>query len=102
MKKEEQVQMFMDINQNQKAVPKVLRDTLEVDLLYTSNTYSFVNNAIKKRIAMKLGEKPNSPLYGMVLTGENPTNESVPLTIDGIFKALNRTNFSINTTNKTK
>ena len=93
MKKEEQVQMFMDINQNQKAVPKVLRDTLEADLLYTSNTYSFVNNAIKKRIAMKLGEKPNSPLYGMVLTGENPTNESVPLTIDGIFKALNRTNF---------
>lgn len=93
MKKEEQVQMFMDINQNQKAVPKVLRDTLEADLLYTSNTYSLVNNAIKKRIAMKLGEKPNSPLYGMVLTGENPSNDNIPLTIDGIFKALNKTTF---------
>ncbi len=93
MKKEEQVQMFMDINQNQKAVPKVLRDTLEADLLYTSSSYNFVNNAIKKRIAMKLGEKADSPLFGMVLTGENPTNEDIPLTIDGIFKALNKTNF---------
>lgn len=93
MKKEEQVQMFMDINQNQKAVPKVLRDTLEADLLYSSDKYQSVNIAIKKRIAMKLGERHASPLCGMVLTGENPTNENVPLTIDGINKALNKTRF---------
>ncbi len=93
MKKEEQVQMFMDINQNQKAVPKVLRDTLEADLLYSSSKYQSVNTAIKKRIAMKLGEKSNSPLRGMVLTGENPSKETVPLTIDGINKSLNKTKF---------
>lgn len=93
MDKSEQVKMFMEINQNQKAVPKVLRDTLEADLLYDSKNYQSVNNAIKKRIAMKLGENRNSPLFGMILTGENSKKEDIPLTIEGLAKALSKTCF---------
>lgn len=91
MKKEDQVQMFMDINENQKAVPKVLRDTLEADLLYESQNFSYVTKAIKKRIAMKLGEK--SVLKGMVQTGENPGGTVSPLSIATIYKALDKTSF---------
>ena len=91
MEKEDQVQMFMDINENQKAVPKVLRDTLEADLLYESKNYTLVSKSIKKRIAMKLGEK--SVLKGMVQTGENPGGNSAPLSIESIYKALNKTSF---------
>lgn len=91
MKKEDQVQMFMDINENQKAVPKVLRDTLEADLLYESQNYSLVTKSIKKRIAMKLGEK--SVLRGMIQTGENPGGTISPISIDTIYKALNKTKF---------
>lgn len=93
MKKEAQVQMFMDINENQKSVPKVLRDTLEADLLYEAKDYSLITKSIKKRIAMKLGESNKSAIKGLIQTGENPGGTVSPLSIDTIFKALNKTSF---------
>lgn len=93
LEKEEQLEMFMQINQNQKQIPTVLKDTLQADMLYVSNDYGSVELSIKKRIAMMLGESGESVIRGFVLTGENKSSDATPLTIKGIYDALCQTQF---------
>lgn len=71
LQKSEQVKMFMQINENQKAVSKDLRNTLDSDLLWTSDNLLEQMKALKARIAIKLGEDRRSPLFGKVSIGED-------------------------------
>jgi DNA sulfur modification protein DndB len=63
--------MFMDINQNQKAVSKSLRNTLNIDLLWDSDDANERKLSLMLSIAQELGEDKSSPLYGRVVTGED-------------------------------
>ena len=89
----EQVRLFMQINENQQAVPKNLRNTLNADLLWDSSDLREQARALKLRIAQHLGESKTSPLDGRVILGENPRSATRCLTIDAISNGLTRGNF---------
>lgn len=89
----EQVRLFMQINENQQAVPKNLRNTLNADLLWDSSDLREQVRALKLRIAQHLGEAKGSPLYGRIILGENPRSAIRCLTIDAVNNGLTRGNF---------
>jgi DNA sulfur modification protein DndB len=89
----EQVKLFMQINENQQAVPKNLRNTLNSDLLWASDDYSERARALRLRIAQHLGEQKSSPLYDRVIIGENQRTNLRCITIEAINNGLTRGNF---------
>ncbi len=93
MDKSEQVKMFMDINENQKSVSKSLRNTLNIDLLWESKSFHERRQALILHIGQKMGEDPNSPLYGRVVTGENKSTDIRCITIESLRSALDKSSF---------
>ncbi|MBN1639245.1 MAG: DGQHR domain-containing protein [Ignavibacteriales bacterium] len=93
LNRSEQVNLFMQINENQKSVSKNLRNTLNADLLWGSNDLNEALKAFLLRIAQELGENRSSPLYKKVIIGENSKTNFCCITIDTIYSALNRGNF---------
>lgn len=91
--RKEQVKLFMQINENQKSVPKNLRNTLNSDLLWNSDFYTDQIKALKLQIAQDLGEDKASPLYDRIIIGENPKSPLRCITIDTIKNGLDRSNF---------
>jgi DNA sulfur modification protein DndB len=91
--REEQVRLFMQINENQQAVPKNLRNTLNSDLLWDSDDYMQRAKALRLRIAQHLGEQKTSPLFDRVIIGENAKTHTRCITIDAIDNGLSRGNF---------
>lgn len=89
----EQVKLFMQINENQQAVPKNLRNTLNADLLYASDDLREQIKALKLYVAQELGENKASPLFARVLIGENPKTSLRCLTIEAISRGVDRGNF---------
>ena len=66
-----QLKMFIDINENQKAVSKTLRQTLKKDLGWKSKYASERMDALASAITIKLGEDSSSPFYGLISIGED-------------------------------
>jgi DNA sulfur modification protein DndB len=93
LRREDQVRLFMEINENQKAVPKNLRLTLEADLLYESKDLLKATRALRLRLAQRLGEDRASPLYGRIQMGENAKSPIRSLTIDAINRGVSRGGF---------
>jgi DNA sulfur modification protein DndB len=93
LQRKEQVKLFMQINENQQAVPKNLRNTLNSDLLWASDDYTERTRALRLRIAQHLGEQKSSPLYDRVIIGENQRTNLRSITIEAISNALMRGNF---------
>lgn len=89
----QQVKLFMQINENQKSVPKNLRNTLNSDLLWDSEDRTEQIKALKLHIALTLGEELNSPLFDRVIIGENVKTIHRCITIDTIKNGLDRGNF---------
>jgi DNA sulfur modification protein DndB len=96
-----QMRMFMDVNENQQAVPKNLRNTLNADLLYESEDLREQSKALKLVLAQRLGEDKVSPLYGRVQVGEDTKTPLRCLTIDAVARGLDRGGF-IGTFTKTE
>lgn len=67
----EQLEIFMDINENQKAVPSSLRITLAEDLFWESPIAQERLKALRSSIISSLGEDSNNVLYGKVTVGED-------------------------------
>lgn len=88
-----QVQLFMQINENQQAVPKNLRNTLNADLLYESSDMREQVKALRLRIAQRLEEHKLSPLRGRIIIGEEKGSVLRCITIDSIGLGLDRGNF---------
>lgn len=91
--REEQIKLFMDINENQKAVPKALRVTLNADMLWESPNYNDRRKALRSKIAQMLGEEETSPLLNRVVIGENEVSPTRCITVEAIQTALNRCDF---------
>ena len=88
--KNDQIKLFMEINENQKSVSKNLRTTLNADLLWDSENPTERNTALFSRIAQELGENTDSPLFDRVIIGENNKTEKCCITLDTIRNALDK------------
>jgi DNA sulfur modification protein DndB len=93
LSRSEQVRLFMQINENQQAVPKNLQHTLNADLLWDSPDLRDQAKALRLRTAQHLGESKTSPLYGRVLIGENKRTALRSITIESISIGLDRGSF---------
>lgn len=91
--RQEQIKLFMDINENQKAVPKTLRVTLNADMLWDSPDYNQRRQALRSKIAQMLGEEDTSPLLGRVVIGEDEKSSVKCITVGAIQTALKNSNF---------
>lgn len=91
--RQQQVELFMQINENQKSVPKNLRNTLNSDLLWNSDNKNDQIRALKLQLALDLGEDMDSPLYDRIITGENSKTSHRYITIDTIKVGLDRSHF---------
>lgn len=89
LEREEQIKLFMEINENQKAVSKNLRLTLNADLLWTSNIQADRIKALCSRIAIYLGERRSSPLFDKIAIGE----DKKIITSEAVVDALKNSNF---------
>ena len=89
----EQLKLFMDINENQKAVSKTLRVTLNSDMLWDSSDYNARREALRSMIAQKCGEEPTSALLGRIVIGEDEKNSTKCITIEAIQQALKKSHF---------
>jgi DNA sulfur modification protein DndB len=93
LSKEKQIKIFMEINENQKAVSKNLQNILNADLLWSSEDYNERRKALRLSIAQELGDNFESPLYSRVIIGESEKNSEKCITIETIQEALKKTNF---------
>lgn len=93
LEREEQIKLFMDINENQKAVPKNLKNTLNADMLWNSKDFNQQRYALGLNIAQKLGEESTSVLKGRILVGEDEKNVTRCITIESINLAIKRSDF---------
>ncbi|WP_040214921.1 DGQHR domain-containing protein [Clostridium polynesiense] len=91
--RKEQIKLFMDINENQKAVPKTLRVTLNADMLWDSDDFNERRQALRSKIAQMLGEEETSPLLGRVVVGENERSFTKSITVEAIQGALKKCQF---------
>lgn len=91
--RQEQIKLFMDINENQKAVPKTLRVTLNADMLWDSSDYNECRQALRSKIAQMFGEEETSPLMGRVVIGEDEKSSVKCITVEAIQSALKKCNF---------
>lgn len=67
----EQLSIFMDINQNQKAVSATLRITLEEDLYWNSERVDSRLKALRSSVIQELGGALSSSLYNKISIGED-------------------------------
>ena len=93
LEKDKQVELFMEINENQKAVSKNLQNTLNADLLWTSEDKNKQRKALRLNIAQRLGELQSSPFFNRIIIGDNEATASCCLTIDTIESGLKSTHF---------
>lgn len=73
---EDQLKIFMDINENQKAVNKNLRLDLQQDLLWKSKNLSSRMVALRSSIIRYLSADSHFLLYNMISVGEDSANLS--------------------------
>lgn len=71
MLSEEQLKIFMDINENQKAVSKNLRIDLEQDLLWDAKRPDSRMKALRSSIIKELSGSSNHILYNLISIGED-------------------------------
>ena len=67
----EQLSIFMDINQNQKAVSATLRITLEEDLYWNSDRVDSRMKALRSSVIQELGSSISGSLYNKISIGED-------------------------------
>ena len=89
--KNAQLKLFMDINLNQKPVPKALRNILEIDVFYGSKDPQKAQQALFGKIAKRLGEDSHSALKGRVVIGEDAATARCCITIENLKLALSKT-----------
>jgi DNA sulfur modification protein DndB len=87
----DQLRLFMEINENQKAVSKNLKNTLDADLKWDSPNLKDRADGLKKQIALDLGDEIHSPLYGRIQVGEDERTDLRSITLEGVLKGINRT-----------
>ena len=83
----EQLEIFMDINQNQKAVSPDLRLDLEEDLFWDSERADSRLKALRSSITKELGNSQSSPLYNKITVAEDKAELKFKPFIDALSKS---------------
>ena len=96
LNKTTQVKLFMEMNENQKAVPKELRLTLLKDLLPTDPRISQRMYGLRLQIVFSFADHKNSPLRGYVGDGVDRKE----YTLEYLQQALNTSTIYFGTINK--
>lgn len=91
--KTKQLKLFMEINLNQKPVPKALKNILEIDVYYDSLDPKKAQSALLGKVAKHLGEDSDSSLKGRVIIGEDAGTKRCCITIENLKLALEKTKF---------
>jgi len=86
LKSSEQLEMFMDINQNQKAVSPTLRITLEEDLYWNSSRLDSRIKALRSSIIRRLAGDSTGPLFGKIALGEDKAQLSAKPFADSLLR----------------
>ncbi len=73
MESEEQLKIFMEINENQKAVSPSLRLDLEEDLYWKSSRLDSRMKALRSSVIKSLAANSNNVLYNRISVGEDPS-----------------------------
>lgn len=76
MESEDQLKIFMEINENQKSVSKNLRIDLEEDLFWTSPRLDSRMKALRSSTIKMLGGLPGNVLYNKISIGEDQADLS--------------------------
>jgi len=90
---EKQLELFMQINENQQAVPKNLQNTLNADLLWTNPDKRKQAHALKLKVAQLLGEQKSSPLRGRIILGEEQSSDRRCISLDAVQRGIDRGRF---------
>lgn len=90
LKKEEEANLFVTINHEQKSVPKTLLDDLEGELKWGSDRPAERIGAISARLIGLLNNDIGEPLYGRVTRQGIPPTEKTCLTVPAIKDGLRR------------
>lgn len=93
LERKQQLRLFMEINENQKAVSANLRHTLGADLKFDAENLRDRADGLKKTLAQELGEDPKSPLFGLIRVGEDKKTDIRVVTLNGVLAGLNLTKF---------
>ncbi|UXN21994.1 DGQHR domain-containing protein [Curtobacterium flaccumfaciens] len=90
LERKKQVELFMQINENQQAVPANLRSTLNSDLLWESENPKLRARALRLRVAQHLGEHRASPLRGRVIIGEDKQTHHRCISLEAIGRGIDK------------
>ena len=93
LKAEEQVELFMQINENQKAVPKKLRNVLNASLLRESEDPNQRRKAMRLSIAQRLGEDQSSPLFRRISIDETDNAIEASVTMEAISDGIKKVDY---------
>ena len=91
--RQDQLKLFMDINENQKAVPKKLRVTLNKDMYWDSRNLNDQRIALRSKIASSFGEDSSSPLLNRVDMDEDNSSTIRCISVEELQTALNQSHF---------
>ena len=90
----QQLELFMDINENQKAVNKTLRTILNKDMFWGSDDKSEQRKAIQSKIAQDLGGNSRSPLLARVRINDDDVETNTRcITVEALQTAIARCAF---------
>ena len=84
LKKERQLEMFMEINENQKAISRNLKETLKEDLYWTHDKNSLKIQAVMSGINNHLGSEKGGQISKFLSIGEDKKEITMGTVIDGI------------------
>jgi len=87
LESDEQLKMFMDINENQTKVSANLRLDLEEDLYWSSNVAASRLKALRSSIIKSLGYAQSGPLYNRISIGEEKRELNSKAFADSILKS---------------
>ncbi len=90
LRKEEEANLFVTINHEQKSVPKTLLDDLEGELKWGSERPAERIGAISARLIGLLNNDIGEPLYGRVTRQGIPATEKTCLTVPAIKDGIRR------------
>ena len=89
-----QMKLFMEINENQKSVPKTLRVVLRGDLFWGDDNKGKQRDALRSRLAQQLGSDDDSPLKDRVVISEDTEqNDFTCISVEAIQNAIKSSGF---------
>lgn len=80
----EQIELFVQINSNQRPVSRNLIRTILSDIMWNSDKYDSALEGFMARLLVNLGKREDSPLYRCIMLGDKKKTPTCCITLDTI------------------